>query len=315
MELNNTNITVFTPTYNRETTLSRVYDSLMKQSFKKFEWIVMDDGSIDNTEKLIDSFIEKTTFPIRYYKQENSGKHIAQNKAVDLAYGELFVPLDSDDMIVPDALETLWNAWMGIPENVRAEYSGVSCHCMDQNGKRIGSQWPESPLISNDLEVTFKYRVTGEKWGGVRTDVMKKFKNAEVKGHFLDESTVWFRIAQQYQKIYIDRCLRIYEIGQDSVQKRTRDSEIENAESKLHTNLIYINEFYNWYIKYDKIGLVKHCLKTVYYACLLEKTLLFNSGIINQVKPVLCKLIIIIVSPYRLVCKIQKLKRQLLKMR
>lgn len=301
----NINISVFTPTYNRERTLSRVYDSLMKQSFKEFEWIVIDDGSTDNTEKLINSFIEGATFPIRYYKQENSGKHIAQNKAVDLAEGELFIPLDSDDAITYDALETLWNTWISIPDIERYKYSGVSCHCMDQNGKRIGSQWPESPLISNDLEVTFKYRVTGEKWGGVRTDVMKRFKNAEVKGHFLDESTVWFRIAKEYKKIYIDRCLRIYETGQDSVQKRTRESEKKNAESKLHANLIYINEFYDWYRKYDKKGLIIRSLKVVYYAVILERSLLFKEGVIKKVRPLICKLIILVAVPYKLVGKMR----------
>lgn len=304
--MNDINISVFTPTFNREKTLPKVFQSLIKQSYVAFEWIIIDDGSTDNTECLVKSFFDKAPFPIYYYKQSNLGKHVAQNRAVDMAKGELFVPLDSDDTIVPDALGVLWKTWLSIPDEERNEYSGVSCHCMDQYGNRIGSQWPKSPFISNDLEVTFKYHVTGEKWGAVRTDIMRQIKNAEVKGHFLDESTIWFRIAQRYQKIYIDRCLRIYEIGQDSVQKRTRESELDNAESKLYANLIYINEFYGWYIKYDIKGLVKRSLKIVYYSSLLGKKLLFRNGIIHQVHPGFCKVIVLATSPYALLESIRR---------
>ena len=297
---------VFTPTYNREKTLPFVYKSLLKQSFQSFEWIVIDDGSTDKTEALIQKYKEEAPFSIKYYKQENSGKHIAQNKAVDLAEGELFVPLDSDDTITEDALSEFWNAWNTIPKSERMHFSGVSCHCMDQYGNRIGTAWPQDQFVSNDLEVTFKYHVNGEKWGMIRVDIMRKFKNANVKGHFLDESTVWFRIAKEYQKLYIDKCLRIYEIGQDSVQKRTRESELRNAESKLYANLIYANEFYDWYLKYDLKGLVKRSLKIVYYASLMEKHILFRNGIIREVDHTLCKLIVCVASPYSLLNKLKK---------
>lgn len=297
---------VFTPTYNREKTLPAVFESLKKQTYKSFEWIIIDDGSTDNTEELVRKFIEDAQFSITYYKQENSGKHIAQNVALDLANGELFVPLDSDDTITEDALSEFWNAWNTLPEEDRINYSGVSCHCKDQNGNRIGSSWPQDNLISNDLEITFKYRVTGEKWGMIRVDVMREFKNANVKGHFLDESTVWFRIAQKYQKLYIDKCLRIYEIGQDSVQKRTKESELKNADSKLFANLLYVNEFYDWYIKYDIKGLIKRSLKIVFYSAIQGKNVVFGDSSIKQVKPWLCKAIVLLASPYSVISRIKK---------
>lgn len=303
--MTNIKISVFTPTFNREKTLVDVFRSLMAQTFKLFEWIIIDDGSTDGTEKLVKSFIENSNFEIKYYKQENRGKHIAQNKAVDLARGELFLPLDSDDTITNDALEVLWKSWESIPYDKRTEFSGVACHCMDQYGKRIGSEWPQTPFISNDLEVHFKYHVKGEKWGAIRVDIMKKFKNANVKGHFLDESTIWFRIAKEYKKLYIDKCLRIYKIGQDSVQKRTKKSEIDNADSKLYANLVYINEFYEWYARYDIKGLVKRSLKIVYYATLSGKNVLFNDGIIIRVQPLFCKVIVFMASPYSLLEKIK----------
>ncbi len=291
-------ISLFTPTYNREKKLMDLYESIRIQTFRDFEWIVIDDGSTDNTESLIESFRDNSDIRIVYIKQENRGKHIAQNVAVEIANGELFLPLDSDDTIVHNALQLLWEAWISIPEDERSLYSGVGCHCMDQFGNRIGSQWPEVPLISNDLEVCLKYHIKGEKWGPIRVDIMKEFKNASVKGHFLDESTVWFRIAKKYKKLYIDQCLRIYKIGEDSVQKRTIESEIHNSESKLYANLIYVNEFYDWYVKYDFASLIKKSMKIVYYASLQKKAILGNDGIINSVQPLLCKFIVVLVSPY-----------------
>ncbi|MGK6699482.1 glycosyltransferase family A protein [Acinetobacter baumannii] len=92
-------LTIFTPSYNRAHTLHRVYESLQVQTLQNFEWIIIDDGSIDNTEDVVKDIINKSKFPIIYIKQENSGKQAAWNKAVSLAKGEYFCCLDSDDSI------------------------------------------------------------------------------------------------------------------------------------------------------------------------------------------------------------------------
>ncbi|RSP91829.1 glycosyltransferase family 2 protein [Acinetobacter baumannii] len=92
-------LTIFTPSYNRAHTLHRVYESLQVQTLQNFEWIIIDDGSIDNTEDVVKDIINISKFPIIYIKQENSGKQAAWNKAVSLAKGEYFCCLDSDDSI------------------------------------------------------------------------------------------------------------------------------------------------------------------------------------------------------------------------
>ena len=74
------NLTIFTPTYNRANTLPRVFESLEMQTLKNFEWLIIDDGSTDNTEEVVSSFYSKASFPIRYVKQENAGKQAAWNK-------------------------------------------------------------------------------------------------------------------------------------------------------------------------------------------------------------------------------------------
>ena len=103
--------TVFTPTYNRARLLKRLYESLKEQSDKDFEWIIVDDGSKDNTEEVVQGFIKEKSIPIKYLKKENEGKHIAINVGCDMAEGELFFIVDSDDYIPKEAIEEVKRDW------------------------------------------------------------------------------------------------------------------------------------------------------------------------------------------------------------
>ena len=97
--MKNIKLTIFTPTYNRANTLGRLYESLKIQSNQDFEWLIVDDGSSDDTQALIDSFIEEQILSIRYIKQSNAGKQAAWNNAVLNAQGEFFCGVDSDDAL------------------------------------------------------------------------------------------------------------------------------------------------------------------------------------------------------------------------
>ena len=108
MDVNCMRITVFTPTYNRAYIIENLYRSLQRQTFRDFEWLIVDDGSSDNTEEVIASWQnEGNDFPIRYFKKENGGKCRAINYGVDRAEGELFFNVDSDDYLLDDALEKI----------------------------------------------------------------------------------------------------------------------------------------------------------------------------------------------------------------
>ena len=102
-------ITIFTPTYNRAHTLERLYDSIKGQAGCPFEWIIVDDGSSDGTEQMVAKWqsSSKETFELRYFRQENSGKHVAWNKGLQEARGDIFFPVDSDDYLTPNALERI----------------------------------------------------------------------------------------------------------------------------------------------------------------------------------------------------------------
>lgn len=102
-------VTIFTPTYNRAYTLGRLYDSIRKQKGCDFEWVIVDDGSTDNTKELVEKWQDQDAnlFDIRYFKQSNSGKHVAWNRGLQEARGEIFFPVDSDDYLTPDALQCI----------------------------------------------------------------------------------------------------------------------------------------------------------------------------------------------------------------
>ena len=101
-------ITILTPTYNRAGTLPKLFESLQGQTSKDFEWIVIDDGSKDNTTELVKEFVEKAEgFLVTYLKQDNSGKHVALNNGISKAQGELIFIVDSDDWLSDNAVETI----------------------------------------------------------------------------------------------------------------------------------------------------------------------------------------------------------------
>ena len=204
--------TVFTPTYNRAYTLPMVYESLKKQTFRDFEWLIVDDGSTDNTKKLVETWQKEAELPIRYFWQKNGGKHRARNFGVSQAHGAFFFTLDSDDEIVSNVLERFYYQWNRIPKDQRSQFAGVAGLCVNHKGSIIGSRFPRDIFDSNMWEIRDKYKVTGEKCGFQRTDVMKEFPFPEFVGEkYVREGIVWYRIAQKYRTRFVNEILRIYE--------------------------------------------------------------------------------------------------------
>lgn len=210
--------TVFTATYNRAETLHRVHDSLARQTFTDFEWLVVDDGSEDGTRDLVDRWIHSSAFPIRYIWQANRGKHTAWNIGVREARGELFLSLDSDDACVPEALERFMHHWDSIPDDERDGFSAVTALCADRHGRLIGTPFPSSPLDSDPIEIRYRHKLRGDKWGFHRTDVLRAFPFPEPPGtSFVGERVVWERIATRYRTRYVNEQLSIVDAGESRV--------------------------------------------------------------------------------------------------
>lgn len=196
-------ITVFTPTYNRAHTLKRLYESLEEQTYRDFEWIVIDDGSQDNTEELIKNIKQaQPSFPITYEKTINGGKHRAINKGVWMAEGELFYIVDSDDYLPKEALQTIKGIAEGISDDEKGEYAGLcGIRVTISDGTQIGTTFKGLILDATYLEAK-EHNVSGDKADIYYTDVLKRFPFPEFDNEkFIPESVVWNKIASEGLKL------------------------------------------------------------------------------------------------------------------
>jgi len=123
----------------------------------------------------------------------------------------LFLTLDSDDTCVPAALARFKHYWDSIPDEQRTKFSAVTGLCVDEQGKLVGKRFPQDVLDSDSLEVRYRYKVTGEKWGFQRTEVLKQFPFPVGPGvSFVPEGVVWGAIARRYKTRYVNEGLRVY---------------------------------------------------------------------------------------------------------
>ena len=153
-------LTVFTPAFNRAYTLHLCYDSLKRQTSKDFIWLIIDDGSTDNTKELVEKWISEDLVPIRYHYQENQGMHGAHNTAYELIDTELNVCIDSDDYMADDAVEKILSFW---EQNRSDRYAGIVGLDANQNGNIIGTKMPSDLRASKLSDLYVKYKVKGDK--------------------------------------------------------------------------------------------------------------------------------------------------------
>lgn len=204
-------ITVFTATYNRAGLIERVWKSLVEQNFSEMEWVLVDDGSEDGTNEVVEELRKESNFEIRYKWKNNGGKHTAINEGVRMAKGELFVMVDSDDELEVGALQDIWNVWSGVKEKSNI---GGECGLMrNSKGVKIGTGFEYESIMSDSIEIRAKYKVDGDLMEVFRTDVLREFPFPEIEGErFCPEQLVWYRIAKEYKLMFVNRvwCVRDY---------------------------------------------------------------------------------------------------------
>lgn len=165
-------ITVFTPTYNRKDCIHRCYESLQRQSSYDFEWLIIDDGSTDDTEELIHRWqAQEHRFTIRYCYKENGGLHTGYNKGIELAQTELFMCIDSDDWMPDDAIERIAQIWKKVSDKGYVGIMGIDRY---EDGRCVGGAFPEGVNEMFLYEKLTKYQIPGDKKMIHRTDLLKK---------------------------------------------------------------------------------------------------------------------------------------------
>ncbi|PEJ58463.1 glycosyltransferase [Bacillus sp. AFS002410] len=165
-------LTVFTPTYNRAYCLHNCYVSLKNQTCKEFIWLIIDDGSSDETKALVEGWMEENEIEIKYFWQENQGMHGAHNTAYKIINTELNVCIDSDDYMPLDAVEKIIRFWN---QYGNEEVSGIIGLDSYTDGNVIGTKLPVNLKKSRLFDLYNKHGVTGDKKLVYRTELTKSF--------------------------------------------------------------------------------------------------------------------------------------------
>ena len=218
-------LTIFTPTYNRAHTLPRLYQSLVAQTDFNFEWLIVDDGSQDETESVVKSFNQKH-FNIRYIKQQNSGKHIATNVGLKAANGELFTVLDSDDWFYSDAVE-FFNTQFRKNKDMKALITLDTY----EDGTVIGETLPTLTKV-NWVDLRYKYKV--------RHDKCYVFSSHEIShmtfpqhgnSRHMPPSYQWFEFSQLYDCHLANKSTKYVEYQSDGISSKVKSNYFKSAEN------------------------------------------------------------------------------------
>ena len=229
--------TVFTPTFNRKELLEKLYKSLQKQTFKDFEWLIVDDGSTDGTKEKVEEFLSEKKLDIKYYFKENGGKQRAYNFATEKANGELFICLDSDDEYVENGLEIILKYWKKYEKN--SDIAGMGYLSTYPNREIIGSSFPEKEMISTQFEIYNKYGVKGDKGLMFRTEIIKKYKFPVFEDEkFITEAVVYNRICEKYKMVYVNEKIEIKEYQEDGLTAKYNNLLLKNPKGQA----LYHNE-------------------------------------------------------------------------
>jgi glycosyltransferase involved in cell wall biosynthesis len=235
-------ITVFTPAYNRAALLINLYNSLLLQNYDHFEWIIVDDGSKDDTREIVQGFISEQKIRISYFKQDNAGKHIAINKGVALAGGEFFFIVDSDDYLLPEALSSVNDAWHSVPEASKENCAGISGLRVHTDGTVIGGDVNYSVLDADTITYRFKLNVPGDKAEAYRTQVLRMYPFPEFRDErFCPEALVWNRIALTHFLRHINKPLYVCEYLNEGLTSQIAKVRVNSPGASL----LYYSELAN----------------------------------------------------------------------
>lgn len=258
-------ITVFTATYNRSYTIDKLYKSLLKQTYKNFEWIVIDDGSTDETTELFNKYKEENLIDINYIKVCNGGKHRAINRGIQLAKGNLFFIVDSDDYLVENALEEIIKWEKSIPEH--SNIAGVVGLKGYSENEQVGTTFKGDNYRDLLIYNREKNNITGDKAEIFYTSILKKYKFPEYENeNFVPEAVVWNKIAfDGYQLRYFNKIIYICDYLDDGLTKNIEKKYRENPKGFLDyiKQLLIINKR-NLINKIKYVSYYKYIFNNIY---------------------------------------------------
>ena len=228
-------LTIFTPTYNRAYILPKLYDSLCRQTSQDFEWIIVDDGSTDNTEILAKQWLNERKLNMRYIKQKNFGKPIAHNRGVKEAKGDLFVCVDSDDHFIDSAVSEIHTVWE--KEN-NSRRTGILAFRGYKNGEELTRLDDQSVIESTLRDAYKKHGLHGDTVLIFKTDVVRRFHFVVAEGEKFIPETYLYNQIDEVGSLYIYRkVLYICDYQDDGLTANVAKNLYDNYKSYV----IYIN--------------------------------------------------------------------------
>ncbi|WP_413531704.1 glycosyltransferase family A protein [Empedobacter brevis] len=240
-------ITIFTPTYNRAYILTNLFKSLKDQTCHDFQWLIIDDGSTDNTKELVDYFITTSDFKIKYLYQENQGKHIAINTALENIETDFFVTVDSDDIMLSYGIEIIMHNLHYINEKQKIICLAFPRKKKNSEDFQVNKKLPFTNIISTPYEILNNYGVFGEFSFVFLHRIHHEFKYPYFENEkFIKESVVYNRIFKKYKLMYFNTAIVESEYLTDGLTSHFRKllynnpkgaslSHIEKANTKSYS--------------------------------------------------------------------------------
>lgn len=285
MQTSKYRFTIFTPCYNSEKFIHRVIESLESQTFKDFEWLVINDASKDNTHAIIEAYLPRASFPVQYYNlQQNQMLSKNFNMAFEKAQGELMVFAGHDDRFDAETLQVFDETWKRLGND---DISGIWCRCRDQHGNPVGNEFPQAEMVSNYFTLFMDHIYTQERFGCTRTAVLNQYRFDTSESNYISEGSMWGKIGLSYNTIYLNRILRTYYIEADNAAAMTKSGRAKYAGASYYDHTLWVNQF-NKKVKGHLKYKLRHHFGAVFYGIVAGKNM---SAIISNVKPVFSKLL------------------------
>lgn len=244
-------ITVFTPSYNRKKELGQLYKSLIKQNYNDFEWLIVDDGSKDDTKAYIEKLKKERKIKINYIYKENGGKQSAYNLGLDNANGDIFLCIDSDDILKTNILLQIANDFESIKSNNNICGIAYIQSYIKEKNKIIGTKFPKEDLVVDYYSLYNKLGVKGDKLIILKTNIAKNYKFPIIKGEkFVPEALIFNRISNDYDLL----CKNIIAAHKEYLTGGYSDNYFNLVKRNPKGNQLYYKElltfnasFYNVY--------------------------------------------------------------------
>lgn len=218
---------ILTATYNRAKCLPKLYESLIKNKSDSYEieWLIMDDGSKDETEQLIKDYVEKNEIKIKFFKQQNQGKMTAINNLAQYVTGEIWIECDSDDYFTDGAFDKIKDLYEKNKE--RKDIYAFAFLKIDQNGNNMGNTFKKEETTMFDLY--FKEGGTGEKALAFITEVRKKYRyGLEHNERFVTEARMYHKMDKDYKMICSNEYMMVCEYQEEGYTKNINKEFVNN---------------------------------------------------------------------------------------